>query len=56
MKFYKNVQYSYTCKKETKELKDDQETKVEHGRYFFVVCHECCNMPVFHMLDRASNN
>jgi hypothetical protein len=46
------MNYVYNCNGQEKILTDNQETKVEHGRYFFVVCSVCCNVPVYHMLDR----
>jgi hypothetical protein len=44
--------YTYECQGKVKDLKDDQETHVEHNRYFVVRCEECCNVPVYHMIDR----
>ncbi len=46
------MKYVYECCGKIKELKD-QETKVENGQYFVVICHECCNVPVCHLLERG---
>jgi hypothetical protein len=45
--------YVYDCNGETKQLGDDQETIVEHDKYFCVICKECCNVPVLHILTRG---
>lgn len=45
--------YEYTCNGQVKVLRDDQETIVEHKDYFCVVCTECCNVPVLHLLTRT---
>jgi len=50
------MNYVYNCNGQEKVLTDDQETKVEHGRYFVVVCSDCCNVPVLHMLDRKDSD
>jgi len=43
--------YVYYCKGEEIEL-TTEDTSDEHGRYFVVVCDKCCNIPVFHLLER----
>jgi len=50
------MNYVYNCKGQEKVLADGQETVVEHGRMFCVVCSDCCNVPVLHMLDRKDND
>lgn len=49
------MDYVYTCKDREITL-TDEETNVEHKRYFFVKCDKCCNVPVLHMLDRKQEN
>lgn len=49
------MNYVYNCNGQEKILTDDQETSVEHGSMFCVVCSECCNVPVLHMLDRKDD-
>jgi hypothetical protein len=50
------MKYVYECKGKIKELKDDQETIVEHKHYFCVVCTECSNVPVLHSLERTDSS
>jgi hypothetical protein len=45
--------YIYDCNGVTKQLQDDQETIVEHNKYDCVVCTDCCNVPVLHLLRRG---
>ena len=54
--YYIDMKYIYECNGETKNLKDDQETLVEHKSYFVVVCNDCCNIPVLHLLERGETN
>jgi len=49
------MNYVYNCNGQEKVLTDDQETRVEHGRMFCVVCSDCCNVPVLHMLERKDD-
>lgn len=44
--------YVYDCDCQTKDLGDDQDTIVDH-KYFCVVCSDCCNVPVLHLLTRG---
>jgi len=46
------VPYEYTCNGEVKDLTDDQKTVVDHKIYFSVICTDCCNVPVLHLLTR----
>jgi len=48
--------YEYVCNGKTWTLWDDQETIVEHKQYYCVVCTECCNVPVLHLLKRTKGN
>ena len=50
------MNYVYDCNGDVKSLRDDQPTIVEHKKYFCVVCSDCCNVPVLHMLRRESND
>jgi len=50
------MEYTYECQNTVKNLKDDQPTKVEHGKYFYMICNECCNVPVAHLLTRNNEN
>jgi hypothetical protein len=47
------MKYIYECEGKIKQLKDDDETKLEHNTYFVIVCKKCCNVPVFHLLKRG---
>ena len=47
------MKYVYECDGILKQLQDDQETLVDLDRYFCVVCKECCNVPVLHLLKRG---
>ena len=47
------MKYKYKCNGIEKNLKDHQETLVEHKQYFCVVCNECSNVPVLHLLERG---
>lgn len=44
--------YEYECNGQVMTLTDDQETIVEHKKYFCVICTDCCNVPVLHLLTR----
>jgi len=46
------MKYVYKCGNKTKELKDNQETIVKYNDYFMVICNDCCNVPVVHLLTR----
>ena len=48
--------YEYTCNGVRRALLDDQETIIEHKQYYCVVCAECCNVPVLHLLTRVKGN
>lgn len=48
--------YTYDCNGDTKTLKDDQDTIVEHDKYFCVICTDCSNVPVLHLLNRGGKN
>lgn len=50
------MKYIYECNGEIKDLEDSQETLVEHKSYFMVVCQDCCNVPVLHLLKRGETN
>ena len=50
------MNYVYDCGGEEKTLTDDDNTKVEHGKYFVIVCNNCCDIPVLHMLRRKGDN
>lgn len=50
------MNYVYDCNGDVKKLTDDQATIVEHKKYFCVVCSDCCNVPVLHMLRRDDSN
>ena len=47
--------YTYECNGQIKDLQDDQETKVEVCRLFVVKCEDCCNVPVYHLLERKKS-
>lgn len=51
------MNYYYECdrtgKFEEYKLTDDDKTEVVHKQYFVVVCKECCNVPVCHLLKRG---
>jgi hypothetical protein len=47
--------YTYVCNGKTIVLRDDQTTIVEHKKYFCVVCTDCCNVPVLHLLNRKGD-
>ena len=47
---FPSIDYEYVCNDVRRALRDDQETLVEHGKYFCVVCTECCSVPVLHLL------
>jgi len=47
--------YSYTCKRKKVEITHQEmreKTKWEHRRYRLIVCQECCNVPVYHLVYR----
>ena len=44
--------YTYQCDGEVKDLTDDQKTIVDRKRFFCVICTDCCNVPVLHLLTR----
>jgi hypothetical protein len=46
--------YEYVCDGIRRALRDYQETIVEHKIYFCVVCTDCSNVPVLHLLTRSS--
>ena len=48
MLIYKFV---YQCKGKTIELTNEK-TYHEHGKYLVVECDKCCNIPVFHLLEK----
>ena len=48
--------YVYDCDGKIKNLGDDQDTIVDHDKYFCVVCSDCCNVPVLHLLTRGEIN
>ena len=43
--------HTYECGDETVEL-TNEETYLEGGKYFVVVCDKCSNIPVFHLLRK----
>lgn len=49
------MKYVYKCKNKITELKDNQETIVKYNEYFMVICNDCCNVPVVHLLTRKEN-
>lgn len=48
------IEYTYTCKDKVFTL-TNEETAQEHG-LFCVKCHSCCNLPVYHLLYRKTDN
>ena len=46
-----NFPYVYDCQGKEVEL-TDEETSLEHGKYFVVHCTKCCNVKVFYGLRR----
>ncbi len=50
------MKYVYQCNGVQRDLKDDQETHVERKKYFCVICTDCCNVPVLHLLTRKEDN
>jgi hypothetical protein len=46
-----NFKFTYECNGETITL-TDEETSHESGRYFVVKCDKCCNVPVYHLLQK----
>jgi len=47
------MNYTYECNGEIKTLMDTQETIIEHRQYFCVICTDCSNVPVLHLLNRS---
>lgn len=52
---YMKMNYVYTCNGKEHMVKDTDECIVEHNKYFCVICHKCCNVPVLHLLERKSS-
>ena len=44
------IDYIYDCKGKEIDLKENDKTKVIHGKYFVMYCDKCCNKTVLHML------
>lgn len=44
--------WSYECNGKRKPYDPSMQTEHEHGKYLVVRCEECCNVPVFHLLEK----
>jgi len=44
--------YYYECESKVKPFNPEMKTDHVHGKYLVVICEDCCNVPVCHLLKK----
>lgn len=45
-------EYFFVCNDKVIPYDSSMHVEHEHGKYLVVRCEECCNVPVYHLLER----